>query len=72
MYQMMYEHHIFIMAVWIAVWIAIILSLFFLIRSFILKKGPEEKKAIDLLDERYARGEIKREEYLEKRKDILD
>lgn len=71
MYRMAYEHHIFLMAVWIAFWVAIILGLFFLIRSFMSKKGPEERRAIDILDERYSLGEIKREEYTEKKKDIL-
>lgn len=71
MYHMAYEHHILFMAVWIIFWVAIILGLFFLIRSFMSKKGPEERKAIDILDERYARGELKREEYMEKKKDIL-
>ena len=42
-----------------------------LIRALLEKKTPVERKAIDILDERYAKGETTREEYLEKRKDIL-
>ena len=59
------------MAVWITFWVAIILGLFFLIRSIMSKKSPEERRAIDILDERYAKGGLNREEYLEKKKDIL-
>ena len=59
------------MAVWMTFWVAIILGLFFLIRSFMSKKSPEERRAIDILDERYAKGGLNREEYLEKKKDIL-
>ena len=32
--------------------------------------SPRRASGLDVLDERYARGEIKREEYLQKRKDI--
>ena len=33
---------------------------------------PEQKTPLDLLKETYARGEISRDEYLQKRDDLLD
>ncbi len=33
--------------------------------------SPKEKTAFDILDEEYARGEISREEYINKREDLL-
>lgn len=35
-------------------------------------RGAQKPAALDVLDARYARGEIEREEYLQRRKDILD
>ena len=49
----------------------VIVGLVLLIRALLEKKTPVERKVIDILDERYAKGETTREEYLEKRKDIL-
>ena len=34
-------------------------------------RPPFRSNGLDILEQRYARGEIPREEYLEKRKDIL-
>jgi putative membrane protein len=36
------------------------------------KPGEGGRSALDQLDERYARGEIDREEYLERKKDITE
>lgn len=36
------------------------------------EKGERRSTGLSILDERYARGEISREEYLQKKKDILE
>jgi len=56
---------------WLLIWVLVIVGLVLLIRALLEKKTPVERRAIDILDERYAKGEITREEYIEKRKDIL-
>ncbi|MBE7415882.1 MAG: SHOCT domain-containing protein [Deltaproteobacteria bacterium] len=69
----MYESfHWFWMVVWLGFWILIAAGLVFLIRAFLEKRTQAEKTALDILNERYARGEISREEYFEKRKDLLE
>ena len=34
--------------------------------------GPSSQSALDVLEERYAKGEIQREEYIQKRNDLLN
>jgi putative membrane protein len=53
-------------------WILIILGIVFLVRAILRseRKGTAEETALDILKKRYARGEIGREEFEEKRKDI--
>ncbi len=38
--------------------------------SGVLQTAPRHSTALDVLEERYARGEINRDEYLEKRRDL--
>ena len=61
----------------IVFWIAVIVGIIFLIRWLILSarngtKGPNrEDSALEILRKRYAKGEINREEFEEKKKDLL-
>ncbi|WP_088186431.1 SHOCT domain-containing protein [Desulfosporosinus sp. FKA] len=39
-------------------------------RSFFPNRQTQARNSLDILNDRYARGEISREEYLERKKDI--
>jgi putative membrane protein len=62
------------MIVWVVIIIAVVALMMWLMRSF---AGPcmhrhmsRRSSGLDVLEERYARGEINRDEYLQKKKDI--
>jgi len=60
------------MIIWVGFWALVVAGLVLVIRSFLTeRRAPLEKNAIDYLNERYAKGEISREEYIQKREDIL-
>lgn len=58
-------------------WIAVIVGIVFLIRWLILStraegyKAHREDSALEILRKRYARGEINKEEFEEKKKDLI-
>ena len=61
-----------------AFWIAVIVGIVFLIRWLAVstgsagkKRGEAEESALEILKKRYARGEIKKEEFEEKKKDLI-
>jgi len=58
----------------IIVWAAIILFIVWIVREMIGKKHsdktPSSKTALDILKERYAKGEIDKKEFEEKQKDL--
>ena len=60
----------------IAFWIAVIVGIVFLIRWLVLAIRPGShgtaagESALEILKKRYARGEINKEEFEEKRKDL--
>ena len=62
------------MIIWIIILIAIIALVAWLVRSQTSSSmhhlPPSRSSGLDVLEERYARGEINRDEYLQKKKDI--
>lgn len=64
------------MIIWLVILVAIIVGVVWLVRSMTVPGGhhlmpPRRSSGLDVLEERYARGEISRDEYLEKKRDIL-
>ena len=64
------------MILMVAFWIAIIVGIIFLIRWLVISTGTggraarSEESALEILKRRYARGEINKEEFEEKKKDL--
>ncbi len=64
------------MIIWVVILIAVVVAIVWLVRSLGTAghhhppPGPRRSPGLDVLEERYAKGEIQREEYLEKKKDI--
>ncbi len=60
--------------IWIVVLIAIVALVVWILRSFagpgMHYAPPRRSPGLDVLEERYARGEINRDEYLQKKGDI--
>ena len=67
-------HSVFGMGSWMFVWwifiiLIIVVATLFFVRQ---QENPNrEKSALDILKERYARGEISKQEFEEKKRDIL-
>jgi putative membrane protein len=64
------------MIVWLIILIAIIAGVVWLVRMIVTPGGTpaasaRRSPALDVLEERYARGEINRDEYLQKKGDML-
>lgn len=63
------------MIIWIVILALIIAAVVWLVRAMTHpgqthSAGERRSRGLEVLEERYARGEIKREEYLEMKKDI--
>lgn len=54
--------------IWWGIWILLIIAIFF--TPWISRRGPSGDSAMDVLRERYARGEIDKDEF-EERKRVL-
>lgn len=75
-----FGHHMFDMSTWgfmgffwmIFFWILVVFAVVAMIKFFSGEQKPEkkEKSALDILGERYAKGEIDKKEFEEKKKDL--
>lgn len=69
-----YDHGLWMMGGWfimLLLWIVPFVVFFLAIRRLLNKRGPSAPKAaLDLLEEAYARGEIDRTAFLQKRDDL--
>jgi putative membrane protein len=59
------------MIIWLVILAAIIAGVVWLVRSQPVGGGQRHSTGLDALEERYARGEIDRDEYLQKKRDIM-
>ena len=55
---------------WIVLWVFIIFVVVHFLRTATRGTPQRRPAALDVLEERYARGEIGRDEYLEKKRDL--
>ncbi len=62
-------------SIYVDFWIAIIVGIIFLVKWIVQQSRPGEKKReenpLEILKKRYARGEIDKEEFEQKKKDLL-
>lgn len=70
-----YGYGLIHMIIWVIILIAIVALVVWLLRSVAGPEAhhqppPRRSAGLDVLEERYARGEINRDEYLQKKKDI--
>ncbi|MDA8364816.1 MAG: SHOCT domain-containing protein [Gammaproteobacteria bacterium] len=61
---------LFMVLFWLAIILAVVALLKWLIGTSSRSEGPRTKDALDILRERYARGEIGRDEFQEKKRDL--
>lgn len=54
------------------VWLIPILLVAGIVYALRGRNGPPDRSALDILETRYARGEIDREEFLKRRADLTD
>jgi len=60
---------------WIIFFLVFVIIVWFVVRSINQNNADrptDQRSALDILKERYARGEINKQEYEEKKKDLLD
>jgi putative membrane protein len=62
------------MIIWVLILIAVVVGIVWLVRSMTTtgrhNEPPHRSPGLDVLEERYGRGEINRDEYLQKKRDM--
>ena len=58
------------MIIWLVILAAIVAGVVWLVRAGALQVSARRSQGLHVLEERYARGEINRDEYLQKKQDI--
>ena len=61
---------LFMILFWIVVIVGVVVLVKWVLDQSSADKGSRDKSALEILRERYARGEINREEYEQKRRDL--
>ena len=69
-YNQMYGMSIFGGFWMIIFWVAFIVFIVWIVREVAGRKTDEKSKALDILKERYAKGEIDKKEFEEKKRDL--
>lgn len=70
-----YGYGVVHMIFWVIVLVAVVAAIVWLVRNLGASGSPHHlaprrSAGLDVLEERYARGEVNRDEYLQKKKDI--
>lgn len=61
---------VFVVLLWVLIVLGIVAIARWLFSASVSSAAPQSKTALEILSERYARGEIGKEEYDQKRRDI--
>ncbi|NIO49059.1 MAG: hypothetical protein GTN73_06455 [Candidatus Aminicenantes bacterium] len=62
---------VFMWVFWIAVIVAIVFLVKWIVQQSRTREGSPEESSLDILKKRYVRGEIDKEEFEQKKKDLL-
>ncbi len=61
---------VFMILIWVLIIIGIVAIVKWIINASSSAQAPQQKTALDILKERYARGEIEQAEFEQKRRDL--
>jgi len=73
MCEQIFGHHGFFGGYWLIFWILIIVGIVLLVRYIMLQNRPKDEPGetpLEILKKRYAKGEINKKEFEQKKKDL--